>query len=218
MLSKHSVLTLIINICIFITAAIRADPIVASKYQSGFTECAKEVKRYLDSVDGLGDEVRMRLMSHLARCMYKITSDVTQYHPQLHHQTQSQIAAQRMPYATPVSSMPGATHTITSPQTPPHGQYNQLRDLSPNAAYHTTPIVARQQASFTIAQPVFIKTEARTPSPAHSCASPDMNATRLQMSPSNVAVDAARDANRSVFKAVSDRKQMHRRERVWRPW
>ncbi|XP_076451547.1 transcription factor HES-4-B-like [Babylonia areolata] len=55
-----------------------------SKYQAGFSECAMEVSRYMGSVSGVRDEVKDRLLSHLAGCMQGIQPmEPPQPHP--HH-------------------------------------------------------------------------------------------------------------------------------------
>ena len=37
-----------------------------SKYHNGFVECMNEVTRYLNNVPGLGDDIRVRLLEHIA--------------------------------------------------------------------------------------------------------------------------------------------------------
>ncbi|GIY05840.1 transcription factor HES-4-B [Caerostris darwini] len=46
------------------------DPAAMSKYRSGFAECANEVSRFVNRMDGSVDPaVRQRLLNHLANCL-----------------------------------------------------------------------------------------------------------------------------------------------------
>ncbi|ESO91382.1 hypothetical protein LOTGIDRAFT_74634, partial [Lottia gigantea] len=49
--------------------AMTTDPFVVSKYRAGFNECAAEVARYLDSVQGGSQEVKGRVLNHLSNCI-----------------------------------------------------------------------------------------------------------------------------------------------------
>ena len=56
-------------------------PDVVTKYRAGFNECANEIMRYLTSAQGVNDEVRTRVLSHLANCLQAINpiNDVMQH-------------------------------------------------------------------------------------------------------------------------------------------
>lgn len=49
--------------------AMTSDPSVVSKYRAGFNECAKEVIRYMSSVRDVSDEIKDRVVGHLAGCL-----------------------------------------------------------------------------------------------------------------------------------------------------
>lgn len=50
-------------------AAMSTDPNVISKYRAGFNECAAEISRYLDTVNGGSPELKGRVMNYLANSM-----------------------------------------------------------------------------------------------------------------------------------------------------
>lgn len=56
------------------TAAMITDPNVVTKYRTGFNECAGEVMRYLSSVQGVSDETRTRVLTHLGGCLQTVNS------------------------------------------------------------------------------------------------------------------------------------------------
>jgi hypothetical protein len=51
------------------SAAMASDPNVISKYRAGFNECAAEISRYLDTVNGGNPELKGRVMNYLANSM-----------------------------------------------------------------------------------------------------------------------------------------------------
>ncbi|ELT92193.1 hypothetical protein CAPTEDRAFT_66159, partial [Capitella teleta] len=53
------------------SAAMATDPTVATRFHSGFSECAREVSRYLSSVDNFDESIRGRLLNHLNRCLHQ---------------------------------------------------------------------------------------------------------------------------------------------------
>ncbi|XP_067658907.1 transcription factor HES-1-A-like [Haliotis asinina] len=55
-------------------AAMATSPDVITKYRAGFNECAGEVMRYLSSVPTIGDDMRTRVLSHLANCLQTLNS------------------------------------------------------------------------------------------------------------------------------------------------
>ena len=50
------------------------DPKVISKYATGYSQCATEVTHYLGKLDGLDQEVKSRLSSHLNNCVQKLNA------------------------------------------------------------------------------------------------------------------------------------------------
>uniref|UniRef100_A0A0A1XKT7 Protein deadpan n=1 Tax=Zeugodacus cucurbitae TaxID=28588 RepID=A0A0A1XKT7_ZEUCU len=48
--------------------AIQTDPTVVHKFKTGFIECAEEVNRYINQLDGVDVMVRQRLSNHLNNC------------------------------------------------------------------------------------------------------------------------------------------------------
>ncbi|XP_017476364.1 PREDICTED: protein deadpan isoform X1 [Rhagoletis zephyria] len=48
--------------------AIQTDPTVVHKFKTGFIECAEEVNRYINQLDGVDAVVRQRLINHLNSC------------------------------------------------------------------------------------------------------------------------------------------------------
>lgn len=49
--------------------AVATDPTVMTKFRSGFNECATEVARYVNRIDGVDRAVRQRLINHLRHCI-----------------------------------------------------------------------------------------------------------------------------------------------------
>jgi len=45
------------------------DPSVLNKYRAGFSECATEVSRYVNKIDGVDTGMKQRLISHLNNCV-----------------------------------------------------------------------------------------------------------------------------------------------------
>ncbi|XP_055335635.1 transcription factor HES-4-like [Paramacrobiotus metropolitanus] len=50
-------------------AAVATDPTVLNKFKAGFSECASEISRYLNAIDGVDKIVRQRILSHLGSCL-----------------------------------------------------------------------------------------------------------------------------------------------------
>lgn len=50
-------------------AAVSHDPTVLTKFKGGFTECAAEISRYLNSMEGVDKNVRQRILAHLGQCL-----------------------------------------------------------------------------------------------------------------------------------------------------
>lgn len=49
-------------------------PIAKSKYQEGFKQCLGEANRYLQAVDGLSNDTRMKMTNHLCSRLHENTS------------------------------------------------------------------------------------------------------------------------------------------------
>lgn len=48
------------------------DPTVVNKFRAGFTECATEVSRYVNKIDGVDGSTKQRLLNHLSSCVSNI--------------------------------------------------------------------------------------------------------------------------------------------------
>ena len=51
---------------------INQEPAVTGKYQAGFSECAKEVMRFIGSVTEVNTDVKSRVMDHLNLCLHVV--------------------------------------------------------------------------------------------------------------------------------------------------
>ena len=89
-----------------------SDNTVVSKYRAGFVECASEVTRYLNSIDGLDPQVKSRLMGHLTNCTHKVTS-LSAMQEARSHPLMAPMHVQ-IPTATPMSGLPGTGYTSSS--------------------------------------------------------------------------------------------------------
>lgn len=93
------------------------DPIVVSKYRAGFNECAKEVVRYMGSVREVNEDIKDRVLGHLAGCLQVVN------------------------HVTPVESMQQQQHMkplhvhIPSQQQMSAG----VTSMAPSVIMHTTP-------------------------------------------------------------------------------
>lgn len=111
-----------------ISSALAADPSVAAKYRVGFNECAHEVVRYLNSLEGVNDDVRCRLMNHLSGCVQSVNP------PTVPLQTQTPI----QPLQVQIPTTQGGTHIMH-----PHPD----RLLMSQSCYPQPPSVDRLQTS-----------------------------------------------------------------------
>lgn len=91
-------------------AAANDDPTVLGKYRAGFSECAQEVSRYVTNVNGIDNNVKLRLLDHLARSMQRIDVGGAP-HPNI---LPAPIASPAYAVATAVSSFPAAAATSGS--------------------------------------------------------------------------------------------------------
>nr|AGS55441.1 hairy enhancer of split 7 [Platynereis dumerilii] len=77
-----------------LAVAMATDPKVISKYATGYSQCATEVTHYLGKLDGLDQDVKSRLSSHLNNCVQKLNA-----------------AASSQTTSTPMTSLPVASTT-----------------------------------------------------------------------------------------------------------
>ena len=135
------------------SVASSVEPQVMRRFQSGFVECATEVKRYLNQVDALHPDVRTRLVDHLNRCSNSInnvmtsatdvTSHVTtqQQQQQQQHvliaqqlqQQQQQFYAQPLYYCAPAAPTVSPVQFVGLPTAPNPTNY-PLACPTPNRA------------------------------------------------------------------------------------
>ena len=52
-----------------LNAAVATDPIVVTKFRSGFSECAGEVSRYVSQLENVDPIIKQRLLNHLNNCI-----------------------------------------------------------------------------------------------------------------------------------------------------
>ncbi|KAK2502255.1 hypothetical protein MC885_020799 [Smutsia gigantea] len=97
-----------------VTAALSADPAVLGKYRAGFNECLAEVNRFLAGCEGVPDDVRSRLLGHLATCL-------------------GQLGPLRRP-APPLSNAEAPAPEVYSGRPPPSAFDSPLALLRPGAA------------------------------------------------------------------------------------
>ena len=92
----------------------------ANRYRAGFSECAREVRRYLSSVDGLGPEVHERLMGHLETVARRAGSGTGMYSGKqcvTSATTSSITAIATEPVAVPAAVVPTSTLPTSSAPT-----------------------------------------------------------------------------------------------------
>ncbi|XP_070168163.1 protein hairy [Polyergus mexicanus] len=67
-----------------LSTAVSNDPVVLTKFRSGFSECATEVSRYVSRLENVDPAVKQRLVSHLNNCvghLQQITPFYSHYVP-----------------------------------------------------------------------------------------------------------------------------------------
>ncbi|XP_052819796.1 hairy/enhancer-of-split related with YRPW motif protein 1-like isoform X2 [Mya arenaria] len=98
------------------TAAMTTDPNAISKYRAGFNECAAEIARYLDNVNGGNPDLKSRVMNYLGSSMLQFPVIPVYQGVPYHMQMTSQgVTSQGFPHQsfTPLS-IPVATNTSFS--------------------------------------------------------------------------------------------------------
>lgn len=90
-------------------AAISTDPTVLGKFRAGFNECAGEVSRYVERIEGTDLGMRQRLVSHLSHCVSSLNAAA---------------AASTPPPFPGMSSLPGTGPSPSHQNPPPPGASN----------------------------------------------------------------------------------------------
>jgi len=118
-----------------LSAAMTTDPNSISKYRAGFNECAAEIARYLDNVNGGNPELKARVMGYLGNSMMQFpvipVYQGVPYHMQITSPATSQGFSQQAftPLSVPVAaSTPYPQHYVHTEQT--HNA-SRLRDIKP---------------------------------------------------------------------------------------
>ncbi|ESO91383.1 hypothetical protein LOTGIDRAFT_209713 [Lottia gigantea] len=211
------------------------DPSVMTKYRAGFNECANEVMRYMGA-GGVSDDIRSRLVGHLANCMQTVNSIPQQENniPQrcmqpLQVQIPSTVPYHK-PHSIPISSYAQSNSTspssVTSPCLTP-------RVISPNDNQ------ARLTGSFQVVPgnmcnansvPVYVQNGG--PLPVYSLQVPNMNngVTAFVPSPTNLRQSSPvklemsfpeelkHQYSYSISPSCSPSNSSVKEEKVWRPW
>ncbi|XP_064611507.1 transcription factor HES-2-like [Liolophura sinensis] len=186
-----------------------------AKYNSGFTECAAEVGRYLGSVQGVDGEVRSRVLNHLSHRMNAIqTSQPTAPPPATHSQPSIQPVYVQIPNTTPV--IPGV-HTASYPATTPvstSGPHHQgALVVMPSAVVLPTPVTVQhswqqQHQQQQLLQQNFVMP--LSPPSSRGC-SP---VSSVSQTPVPVRHSAIQGVQKSSVPTNVDLKS----EQLWRPW
>lgn len=118
-----------------IRAAVNSDPTVATKFRSGFSQCANEVLRYLDTTHGVDGTVKSRLAGHLSGCVNSVQGRELQI---TGPQQQLQPLQLQIPFAAQAAAVRHdgmLLPTHLSPNTSP--QENSTKDISPASTQMT---------------------------------------------------------------------------------
>lgn len=105
------------------TAAMATDPNVISKYRAGFNECASEIARYLDTVNGGNPELKARVMNYLANSMMQFPV-IPVY--------QGVVSPYHLQMASPMASQ----HGFNTPQQFAHGNVPLMNNESFISQHH----------------------------------------------------------------------------------
>lgn len=62
-----------------LAVSVTTDPQVLHKFKSGFSECATEVNRYINNMDGVETGVKQRLVAHLSGCVTGLQQSAPTY-------------------------------------------------------------------------------------------------------------------------------------------
>lgn len=119
------------------TAAMASDPNVISKYRAGFNECAAEIARYLDTVNGGNPDLKARVLNYLGNSMMQFPvipvyqGVVPPYHLQMTSPSTSHAGFTMPPYShgnNVFSSTPQHSLSQQQKQTRDFISYSQNRD------------------------------------------------------------------------------------------
>ncbi|XP_050412686.1 transcription factor HES-4-A [Patella vulgata] len=229
------------------TSAASSDPNVMTKYRAGFNECANEVIRYMGAASSVSEDIRGRLVGHLANCMQTVNGvPQNENIPQRHMQPlQVQIPStapyhkpHTVPSSTPVSSLchtpitssSSNQSTVTSPSLTP-------RMVSPNENH------PRLSGSFQLVPgnmcngnsvAVYVPSQNNGSVPVYSLQVPSMNngLTAFVPSPTDLKQHSPIQYDQTYFKMDSEKHHYSygispvcspshaalKEEKVWRPW
>lgn len=124
--------------------------VVVQKFQTGYQECAGEVNRFVGRLDGVDDDIKKRLMSHLDSCVAKMRYLAPP--PHVHNYTSQQqqhieqVAAALMPgtagrpHMLPdLALVPSSVPLPPPPQPPPPQPVGRLRTSAFTAVHGSSP-------------------------------------------------------------------------------
>lgn len=147
--------------CLIFSTGIATDPNAISKYRAGFNDCASEIARYLDTVNGGNPQLKARVMNYLGNSLLQfpvipvyqgvvspyqvqMTSPVTsQCYPSTGYPpiTPSGVVTSPYPHQYPVPSHISSCDVYKSlPQTnsPIKVEPSDIGLISPRSSSHTT--------------------------------------------------------------------------------
>lgn len=148
------------------------DPNVVSKYRAGFNECAKEVVRYMGSVREVNEDIKDRVLGHLAGCL-QVVNHVTPVES-LQQQQQQQQQMKPLHVHIPGAQQPisaGGVTTVAPSVIMPNPQ------TSLHSGVYFTPSPLRSSAS----------PDCQTPSPVSAT---PLSSLPMQVIPSSVTTAA----------------------------
>lgn len=180
-------------------AAVSHDPTVLTKFKGGFTECAAEISRYLNSMEGVDKNVRQRILAHLGQCLNGL------------HNYLTPLAFG--PHSVPPAFFPGHLNS-----TPPQHLLPHLRNvpmvpvIMQSAAASREHLSLRPQHFFPV-----------TPSPLNLYTLNDTQTCRTSESPCSSPASPFGSSGSSLppttpFSPMSTCSKMSEADSVWRPW
>ncbi|CAL1548647.1 unnamed protein product [Lymnaea stagnalis] len=148
------------------SAVASSDISLAGKYQAGFMECANEVIRYLGQSQGFTDDIKSRVVGHLASCV-QLASKSSFSKPQNNvnpsGQTNAAIAVPAQQQTTAAQLPNGQIIQIVN------GSYHQMKQYTPAAA--SAPVQITSSPANLSTSPVSHVAVSAAPSPV-SASSP----------------------------------------------
>lgn len=142
-----------------------SDPNVASKYRAGFNECAKEIVRYISSVREVHDDVKERLLGHLAGCLQVVNHVTVAETLQQQQQQQQQMSMKPLHVHIPQQQQQQQALAAPSVIMHSHAQARTSSSALPPPLPQAAPLTA-----FAAPSPVNLRSSppAREPSPVYS--------------------------------------------------